>query len=189
MNPRIISGSAKGQRLTVPVRGTRPMTDRVKSALFSMMQPLIQDSNILDLYSGTGALGIECISRGAKSAVFVDKSKEAVLCINENLKKTGFYALAKVVKASVSRFLEEYDTFDMPLFKYQVIFITPPHDKFKEKIIFTTAKFLAKDGVIVAEVPVSKKIGDELGNLKKVDERSYGITKLAFYKTKESQSK
>lgn len=161
------------------------MTDRVKSALFSIIQTLVQDSEVLDLFAGTGALGIECLSRGAKSVVFVDKSKEAIRSINDNLRKTGLDSLGKVAKASVSRFLDEYETFDMPLFKYDIIFITPPHDKFKEKTILKAGDFLQKDGVIVAELPETRQTGETIGMLEKVDERVYGITKLCFFKIKE----
>lgn len=182
MQLRIITGSVKGQKLIVPKKGTRPMTDRVKSALFSMIQGLIPQAHVLDLYAGTGALGIECLSRGAKSATFVDRSKDAIWCIKQNLEKTGFTALARVIKCSASRFLDEYDTFGLEPTAFGIIFITPPHDDYKESIIEKAAKPLEKDGIIIAEHPSTRKTSDKLGKLKKTDERKYGVTALSFYK-------
>jgi len=181
--PRIITGAVKGQKLMVPKKGTRPMTDRVKSALFSMIHTLIQNANVLDLYAGTGALGMECLSRGAKSAIFVDRSKYAVECIKQSLKKTGLTALARVIKCSASRFLGEYETFDLEPSAYDIIFITPPHNDFKESIIERTINLLDSDGIIIAEHPTSRKTSDRVGKLEKIDERSYGKTALSFYKT------
>jgi 16S rRNA (guanine966-N2)-methyltransferase len=182
MQPRIITGSAKGQKLEVPKKGTRPMTDRVKSALFSMIQSLIQDARVLDLYAGTGALGIECLSRGAKSAIFVDRSKYAVACIKQNLEKVGFTALARVIKCSASRLLDEYETFDLEPQAFDIIFITPPHDDYKESIIERATNLLEKDGIIIAEHPSSRKTGDRVGDLEKIDERDYGRTSLSLYR-------
>lgn len=197
MQPRIITGSAKGQKLMVPKQGTRPMTDRVKSALFSMIAPRIQESHVLDLYAGTGALGIECLSRGAKSATFVDRSKYAVECIRQNLEKTGFTALARVIKCSASRFLDDYETFDQGLSSYDIIIITPPHDDYKENIVERSAKLLQKNGIIITEHPSTRKTGDRVGlsrrngmkaeELKKIDERSYGKTALSFYRINPSK--
>lgn len=182
MNPRIITGSAKGRRLEVPERGCRPMTDRVKTALFSMINSIIPDASILDLFAGTGALGIECLSRGAKSAVFIDRSKHAITCINQNLEKTGLSSLARVIKCSASRFLDEYDNFRLSLSNYDIIFFTPPYKDFKEKIFTKTTKLLKKDGLLIAEHSSTREINNEIENLIKIDEREYGITGLSFYK-------
>lgn len=182
MNPRIITGSAKGQRLEVPERGCRPMTDRTKTALFSMINSIIPDASVLDLFAGTGALGIECLSRGAKSAVFIDRSKYAVSCINQNLEKTGFLSLARVIKCSVSRFLDEYDNFRLSLSNYSIIFFTPPYNDFKEKILAKTIQLLKKDGLLIAEHSSTRKINNKVENLTKIDERKYGITSLSFFK-------
>ena len=183
MQPRIITGSAKGQKLEVPKKGTRPMTDRVKSALFSMISPIIPNANVLDLYAGTGALGIECLSRGAKSATFVDRSKYATECIKQNLNKTGFTAIAKVIKCSASRFLDEYETFNLEHKVYEIIFITPPHSNYKEGIIEKAEKLLKNNGIIIAEHPKTRKTSNRVVQLEKFDERSYGKTALSFYRT------
>lgn len=181
MRPRIITGSAKGQRLEVPEKGTRPMTDRIKSALFSIINPAIQDAHVLDLYAGTGALGIECLSRGAKSAVFVDRSRDAVAAINNNLQKTGFENLSKVIKCSAFRFLNTPDTFNLTSPIFNIIFISPPHDDFKERIIEMSEPLLDKEGIIIAEHSSKMKTSDRVGELEKFDIREYGITALSFY--------
>jgi 16S rRNA (guanine966-N2)-methyltransferase len=182
MNLRIITGSAKGQKLEVPLKGCRPMKDRVKSALFSIINNIIQGSNVLDLYAGTGALGIECLSRGANSVVFIDKSKYSVRCIKNNLEKTGFASLGQVIKCSVLRFIDEYQNFNLPIKKYDIIFFTPPYNKFKEKVLSKTFNLLAKNGILIAESFYSRKIKDSIENLVKIDSRRYGITTLNFYK-------
>lgn len=180
-NIRIITGSAKGRKLEVPEKGTRPMTDRVKSSLFSIINPLILNANVLDLYAGSGALGIECLSRGAKQCVFIDKSKEAVSAIKNNLEKTGMTSLGTVIKCSVLRFLNEYQSFGLNLNKFNIVFFTPPHDRFKEKLIEPLASYLELNGVIAVEHPTRIKTKEKLGTLSKIDERQYGITTLSFY--------
>jgi len=181
MKPRIITGSAKGRKLEVPQKGTRPMMDRVKSAMFSILNPVIQDSHILDLYAGTGALGIECLSRGAKSATFIDKSKYAVRCIKINLKTTGFSNLAKVFKCSTYRFLQEFESFELPTNSFDIIFFTPPYKKFKEKVLALTHKLMKPNSILIAEHSSNRTIKSRVGELERFDERKYGSTTLTFY--------
>lgn len=184
-SPRIITGSLKGKRLSVPINGTRPMMDRVKSALFSIINPILFEANVLDMYAGTGALGIECLSRGAKMAVFVDRSQYAISCINDNLDHTGLHSLSKIIKSSVARFLLEYDKFDLEVEKYRIIFVTPPHVDLKESIVERAEILLEKKGVMIVESPTSKPLSDTIGNLEKIDERTYGKTRLSFFMLKE----
>lgn len=182
MDPRIITGSARGKKMKVPGKGTRPMTDRAKSGLFSIIDSIIPKSIILDLYAGTGALGIECLSRGAKKVIFVDRSKEAVDCIQDNLNSCGVESLAKIFKASVSRFLIDYDKFNTGIEKFDIIFFTPPYSDFKENVLKETAAILSNDGIIITEHSKNRKIADRIGNLEKIDTRKYGKTMLSFYK-------
>ncbi len=182
MKPRIITGSAKGQKLEVPIKGCRPMMDRVKSAMFSILNPIIPNSHILDLYAGTGSLGIECLSRGAKSATFVDKSKYAVTCIRNNLDKTGFTKLGKALKCSSRRFLEEFKTFDLKVQKFDIIFFTPPYKHFKEKVLEMTYPLMKENSILVAEHSRDRKLKGNRDRLIKIEERSYRNTTLSFYK-------
>jgi 16S rRNA (guanine966-N2)-methyltransferase len=181
MNPRIITGSAKGQRLEVPERGCRPMTDRTKSALFSIISERIYQAEVLDLYAGTGALGLECLSRGAKRVVFVDRSVDAVHCIKRNADKIGVTSLIKIIKASTSRLLDEYKKFEMKEHSFDIIFFTPPYDDFKEKTLEKTAISVKKDGIIAVEHGETRKAKERVGDLLKIDSRKYGGTILDFY--------
>jgi len=177
-SPRIITGSSRGVKLFVPQNGTRPMTDRVKSALFSIINFNIIDSEILDLFAGSGALGIECLSRGAKKATFIDKSPEAVECIHKNLEKTGLKALGNVIKSSVDKFSDQ----NINSLKFDIIFYTPPYILFKEKNICKVQGFLKKNSILIVEFPSKLKLKDKIDKLIKFDERRYGITGIAFYK-------
>ena len=103
---RVIAGRAKGMRLVRAPAGVRPVTDRVREGLFSSLGDLVQGARVLDLYAGTGALGIEALSRGAGTAVFVERSPPALAAIRENLDRTGLREAALVVRSDVRRFLE-----------------------------------------------------------------------------------
>ncbi len=182
MNPRIITGSAKGRKLEVPIKGCRPMTDKVKTALFSMINFKIINSTVLDLYAGTGALGIECLSRGAKKTVFIDRSKYAAECINNNLEKTGLKSLGRVIKCSVIRFIKEYDNIENVPQKYDIIFFTPPYNNFKEKTLEKVTVLMKNDTLLITEHPSTRKINLNENKLEIIDTRNYGITGLTFLK-------
>ncbi len=122
---RIIAGSAKGVRLTRVPEGTRPLSDMAREGLFASLGGLVDGARCLDLYAGTGATGIEALSRGADAATFVDRSAAAVSAIRENLRRTGFGAAATVVRAPIERWIArtpaEHDVFDLVL-------CDPPYD-------------------------------------------------------------
>jgi 16S rRNA (guanine966-N2)-methyltransferase len=122
---RVVAGSVGGRRLVAPKSGTRPTADRVKEALFAALgaEP-VTGASVLDLYAGSGALGIEALSRGAASAVFVDRDRHAETAIRENLATTGFESSATVSRAPVRKFLERSrhePSFDL-------VFLDPPYD-------------------------------------------------------------
>ena len=106
---RVVAGSARGRRLAPVPAGTRPVSDRAREGLFSSLGPAIEGADVLDLYAGTGALGIEALSRGAARAVFVDSSYRAIRTIRANLELTGLADRAEVHKREVPRFLHETD--------------------------------------------------------------------------------
>ena len=143
---RVITGSARGRRLKTPEDyDIRPTTDNVKESVFNIIQFDIEGRKVLDLFAGTGQLGIECLSRGAQSAVFVDQSKEAVKIIKENLKSCGM--TAPVFQQDAAGFLRGCGKFDL-------IFIDPPYntnliDKALEKI--KEIDILSDGGIIVCE--------------------------------------
>ena len=148
---RVISGSARGRKLKEPVGETvRPSSDRVKEAVFNIIQFDIEGRNVLDLFAGTGQLGIEALSRGAKKAVFVDSGAGAIRLIRENLKICGFLKRATVVPGDALRYLENDEKFDL-------IFIDPPYDAgLADKALIKIAEFdkLNKNGIIICETRV-----------------------------------
>ena len=149
---RVITGSARGCRLKeLEGMETRPTTDRVKEGLFNIIQFDIEGRKVLDLFAGTGQLGIECLSRGAASAVFVDRRTDAVKLIREHLKATRLSDKARVVSGDSMEFLKSLrESFDL-------IFLDPPYEAgLLEPAIAHIAKFdiLSPHGIIVAEHPV-----------------------------------
>lgn len=118
---RVIAGSAKGRRLDAPRGGaTRPATDRIREALFAILEPVLEEARVLDLFAGAGTLGIEALSRGAARATFVERSTEALRALRRNIAATGFADRAEVVAANVLAFLERGAG------PYDVVFCDPP---------------------------------------------------------------
>ena len=146
---RIISGTARGRKLKEPVGNKiRPTSDRVKESVFTIVQFDIEGRRVLDLFAGTGQYGIEALSRGAKSAVFIDSSGDSVKLIAENLELCGLANPASVHRCDVLRFLENEDKFDL-------IFIDPPYEtNLAEKAVQKIARFdkLNINGIIICEL-------------------------------------
>ena len=149
---RVISGTARGRRLKeLEGMETRPTTDRVKEGMFNVLQFDIEGRRILDLFAGTGQLGIECLSRGAKEAVFVDRRTDAVRLIRENLKRTRMETQGKVVRSDYLDYLKRSRE------KFDIILLDPPYAAgLLEGVISHITRFdiLAPHGIIVAEHPV-----------------------------------
>ena len=123
---RVISGSARGTKLnTIESKQTRPTLDRVKESLFNIIKNEIQEATVLDLFSGSGAIGIEFLSRGAKKAYLCDKSQEAIKMINKNLEKTRLTKLATVMNKVYKKCLEELKKINE---KIDIAFIDPPYE-------------------------------------------------------------
>lgn len=184
---RIISGSARGTKLvTLSGENTRPTLDRVKEPLFSIIQNNISESIVLDLFSGSGALGLETLSRGAKVAVFCDNNVEAIEIINKNIEKTRMKDKAIVIKSDYTKCLETLKNKNM---KFDLIFLDPPY---KTNFADTALKrileldLLSKDGIIILETDDEEK---EVKNIQTIDIniddiRKYGRVKLMFLSRK-----
>lgn len=175
---RVITGSARGRRLKEPENmDIRPTTDKVKESIFNIVQFDIEGRRILDLFAGTGQMGIEALSRGAAEAVFVDASPKAAALVQENLKITKLDKLARVVRGDSISMLKSLGKFD-------VIFIDPPYDTdlisraIQEIIAFDILK---ENGIIMCESKLDKVLPDvdEPYFLKK--EYKYGKIKLSLY--------
>lgn len=178
---RVIAGSAGGIRLDVPKTEVRPTMDRVKAAIFSSLGEEIIGASVLDLFAGTGALGIEALSRGAASALFVEENSAAVACIERNLARTKLEG--RVRKQEVFAFLGSAQVRD----PYRIIFADPPYEKSKSGGEFTQlllenvqlAEMLEPSGIFVLEKRPSEKMPPTpLWEITRA--RKYGATEVLF---------
>ncbi len=181
---RVITGSAKGKKLKeVPGDTTRPITDRTKEALFSILGDWIVGARVLDLFGGTGAVGIEALSRGAAHVTFVEKAPAATRTIGENLRITGLAAGATVIKGDAFKVLQKnHPPFD-------IIYIAPP--QYRQlwikalKMVDARPELLTPDGIAIVQVHPKEFEDIPLENLVLYDERKYGSTLLCFYEKSE----
>lgn len=178
---RVISGSAKGHKLrSVPGNSTRPITDRVKESLFNIISADIRDSSFLDLFAGTGSVGIEALSRGAASTVFLDINKRAISTIHDNLKSTGLADRAVVKKVDAFTYLD-----NAPQSMFDYIYIAPPQHKRMWieilKILNNNLGWLSQDGWVIAQIHPREFSAYELKGLIEFDRRTYGSTMLIFF--------
>ena len=126
---RIVGGSAGGRRLVVPKGSARPTADRVKEALFNVLGAVVVDAWVLDLYAGSGALGIEALSRGAAHAVFIDDDASAIAAIRENLAAAGFVDVARVTRSTVDQYLTRVARPDPDTERrFDLVLLDPPYD-------------------------------------------------------------
>ena len=181
---RVIAGSAGGIRLAVPKRGVRPTMDRVKAAIFSSLGEIIIGARVLDLFAGTGALGIEALSRGAASAIFVEDDRQSAEAIEKNLAKTKLKA--RVRHQDVFDFLRQRSNAE----KFQIIFADPPYEKGQqdqdctEKLLNNESlpQLLEPTGIFVLEKRPSETVS-ELKLWCVVRQKSYGATEVLFLST------
>jgi 16S rRNA (guanine(966)-N(2))-methyltransferase RsmD len=177
---RVISGKAKGRKLQAP-RSARPLTDRVKEALFNILQERTAGSFFLDLFAGSGAVGIEALSRGAQTAILVERDRHATKVIEENLKTTGLTGLAEVYQIEVDPALNLLARRGQ---KFDIIFLGAPYDSpaLNEALArLGESELLAPTGWIVAEHRKQHQLPDRYGSLKAFREAKYGETVLTFY--------
>lgn len=171
---RIISGKYKGKKLNgFNIEGTRPTMDRVKESLFGMIQTYIPDSIVLDLFAGSGALGLETISNGAKECYLIDNNIEAIKTIKEN--SQNFEETLNIIHIDYKKFLKTTDK------KFDIIFLDPPYKENqldKSLRIIEERGLLNKNGIVVCEY----EIGEPHTNLELIKEKSYGPKKIKIYK-------
>ncbi len=177
---RVISGTARGKKLyTLDGLETRPTLDRVKEALFSKIQFDIKDANVLDLFSGSGALAIEALSRGAKSAVLCDNSRKAIQIIKRNLEETNTLEKAEIINKD---YLETLKVLKEKSKKFDIVFLDPPYKTdFIEKAIEYIFKYnlLSENGFIIAETNDENKIKQN-EDIEIYDKRKYGMVFIIF---------
>ena len=187
---RIIAGTAKGRRLQTPSkkgRRVRPTADRAREALFSIIGSEVKGASVLDLYAGTGALGLEALSRGAESALFVDLHNEPLGLIGKNIELCGFSERSRVVRRDLTKglfFLAEM----APAMGYDLIFIDPPYGKglaAKALADLGSSALLAEEGLVVAEEESGSDFADAYQSLQLVDRRRYGDTGFWLFRPEE----
>ena len=178
---RVIAGLAKGRRLqSVPGDSTRPITDRAKEALFSIIGTWIIDTRVLDLFGGTGAVGIEALSRGAAFVQFLDLNRRAVQTIQVNLRHCGFATQGVITQGDSFAFLERYqgEPFDL-------IYVAPPQYKelWRKALLAIDAKpeLLAEYGAVIVQIHPREETPVDLAVLEEYDRRKYGSVQLIFY--------
>ena len=177
---RVITGKARGVILKTPEGlKTRPTSDRVKEAMFSIIQFDLPGTRVLDLFGGTGQLGIEALSRGAKSAVFIDSGEQACSLIKENLRRTKLEPDGRVIRADYLEYLERCNE------KFDIVLLDPPYaEVFLENALkkLTQIDILQSGGIIVAERPVGKELPWEFQGFTRSKDYKYGNTLLTLYR-------
>ena len=177
---RVITGKARGVNLKTPDgMATRPTADRVKEALFNIIQFEIPAARVLDLFGGTGQLGIEALSRDAKFAIFVDEREDACRLIRENLKRTKLENFARVVRSDYMAYLRSCKD------KFDIILLDPPYaEVFLENSLkmITEIDILQSGGIIVAERPVGKELPWDFPGFERSKDYKYGKTLITIYR-------
>jgi len=182
---RVAGGTARGRRLAAP-RGerVRPTSDKVKEALFSILTSLLGNLDgvrVLDIFAGTGSLGIEALSRGCREAVFVDNHRESVAVIRQNLRQLNLEDRSRVITREATAAIQVLAG-ESP---FRIIVLDPPYRQgLTEKVLhkLASAPFVATETIIVAESDSGEVFADEFGPLRQFDRRIYGDTALNFFK-------
>lgn len=173
---RVIAGTARRLQLkSIEGRDTRPTTDRIKETLFNMLQPDLAGSHFLDLFAGSGQIGIEALSRGADCAVFVESGKKACGCIQENIRITHMESRAKLFSMEVLRALHSMEK----KYTFDFIFMDPPYQSFYEKDVLaylSDSSLVREDTLVIAEAAVQT-------DFSYVQELGFSVTKEKIYKT------
>ena len=185
MSLRVITGKAKGRKLkSVPGDTTRPITDRAKESLFNILAGDVIDSNWWDLFAGTGAVGIEALSRGASFVRFTDLNRAPIETIKFNVEHCGFKSQAEIRRADAFAALAS-----KPDRKFEYIYIAPPQykDMWSKavELVDENMDWLNDDGWVIVQIAPKEYKALSLENLEQFEQRKYGSTLLVFYERKE----
>lgn len=175
---RVITGSARGRKLlTLEGVDVRPTTDRTKEAMFSSIQFELEGTKVLDLFAGSGQLGIEALSRGAESAVFIDKNKQAIDVIKKNLQATSLAKQAIILNTDAQTYLTTTKE------KFSFVFIDPPYSKGILQDILSLAERVVSDGgAMICEHPYGEELPEELEKMKIYRTYKYGKIAVTVYR-------
>lgn len=183
---RVISGKAKGQALKAPTGlNTRPTADRVKESIFNIIQTELYNSLIIDLFAGSGSLGIEALSRDADKVYFIDNNKNSVRLIEENLKKTKLINNSQIIQMDVLSGIMKLREYKV---KANIIFLDPPYSKgFIEPTLeaIYSSHILESDGIVIVEHSIKENIPNNIDKLKKYRSNKYGDVVISFYRLEE----
>jgi 16S rRNA (guanine966-N2)-methyltransferase len=189
MPMRVVAGQAKGRRLKTPkTAGTRPIIDRVKTALFDILSVRVEDAHFLDLFAGTGSVGIEALSRGAPRATFIEMNAAVLKVIRENLHITGLAERAETLHADAFKFLQARATTP-----YDIIYVAPPQYKgmaARALALLDGSSLVPDTGLVIIQIHPKERAeiaAIPLTRLALTDERRYGSTLLMFYEVNKEQ--
>ena len=177
---RVITGTARGRRLiTLDGNDVRPTTDRVKEAIFSVIQFDIEGRRVLDLFAGSGQMGIEALSRGAAEAVFVDSSPDSIAVVRENLRACGLNAAAAVVRGDAMSYLAPR----AGRHEFDFAFLDPPYGRGILQLVLPAAASVMKPGgAIICESPADEELPETAGEFSVERQYRYGRIKVTFYR-------
>jgi 16S rRNA (guanine966-N2)-methyltransferase len=180
---RVVSGSKKGHPLqAVPGKGTRPTVDKVKESVFNMIGPYFNGGSALDLYAGTGGLGIEALSRGMDRCIFVDANRRAVTVVRDNLSSTGLKEQAEVFCNDANRALKALIKREL---SFDVVFLDPPYaeQEIESQIAIMDVHSLLHEGsLVVAEHSSADILPENIGSVVKIKETEYGQTTITVFR-------
>jgi 16S rRNA (guanine966-N2)-methyltransferase len=193
---RVVTGEAKGRKLKGPkTAGTRPIIERVKQALFNILSTRVEDARFLDLFAGTGSVGIEALSRGAASATFIEMNAKVLKLVRENLQITGLADRAETLHSDAFKFLQAHAANGSATSRrvYDIIYVAPP--QYQEMAaralsMLDGSPLVAAGGQVIVQIHPKERPGVAavpLTHLELSDERRYGSTLLMFYRLKEKQ--
>src|SRR3954468_1267063 len=183
---RVIAGTLKGRRLKAPTwDGLRPTSDKLRETLFNILAPRIAGARFLDGYAGTGAVGIEALSRGAAAVTFVDSDRRAETLIAENLRHCGVEDGYAIIRASVARAIDQLDAAAFgPYELFDIVWLDPPYDELADTVIAAADKLIAPGGVLVLEHARRRPVPDTAGRLARVRQVTGGDSMLSFFELK-----
>ncbi|MDR5658308.1 16S rRNA (guanine(966)-N(2))-methyltransferase RsmD [Serpentinicella sp. ANB-PHB4] len=183
---RVIAGTARGIQLITPNDNEiRPTKDRTKEALFSAIHNYLYGKNVLDLFAGTGSLGIEALSRGARKCYFVDNRKESLDLVHENLKKSKLTSDGQVLLMSASQAISKLSSDGI---QFDIVFLDPPYSKdILNNILsqISIEKLVHPDSIVIAEHEADIELDEEIEMLTKFKTKKYGKSEISFFKYEE----
>jgi 16S rRNA (guanine966-N2)-methyltransferase len=177
---RVIAGTHKGRRLNAPSwTGLRPTSDKLRETIFNILAPRVAGARVLDGYAGTGALGIEALSRGAAAVAFIEHDRRAQALIEENLARCGIASGYVIIRASVAGALDTLR--ERPADRFDIVLLDPPYDAAPDAVVATAGGVMADGGVLVLEHARKRPAPPVAGRLVRTREVIAGDSALAFY--------